>query len=140
MVNPVWAGVIGGAIGSGTTALVSLASPFLLWRTESKKMDKTREAEKQAAQTQHRRDLVREWREGLAEAVKQGHEAQVKYDQGEEYSLQPLTGRAWFESLRSHLKFDSKTLFQVDENFHVTENAKRISNEIARIEKEWGLV
>jgi hypothetical protein len=52
-----------------------------------------------------------------------------------------VTGQAWFESLRPHLKLESLPKERAGEvGVHDPNGVRELSEEISRIEKEWGLV
>lgn len=133
--DAVWAGVIGGGIGGVTGLLGSLGSPFVLWRVESKKLDKLQQAEKADATREYQRGLVREWREGIQAA----HVAH-RNTRRQSPELNPeLTGLAWFESLRPNLKLDENDIRTIAETFHDSASVVMLSREVARVEKDWGL-
>lgn len=139
MVDPVWAGVIGGAVGSGTTVLVALATPFVGWWVEAKKLDKTDESERLKTLQEHRREMVRQWREGI-------HTSHMEFCVRERTDLDSpqlnLTGRPWFESLRPHLKdLTAPQINEISWSFAQPEQVKKLADQVARIEQyEWKLV
>ncbi|MEV6661790.1 hypothetical protein [Nocardia fluminea] len=137
MVDPIWAGVIGGATGSITTAIVSLFSPRVLWSMEERKLNVLNEAARESAKLEHRRALVKEWRDGLQAAR---DELIAHQDQQLESSSPELTGRAWFESLRTHLAFDQREMWDIINNLDNSDTVAKLSVAIADIEQRWGLV
>ncbi|MFD9666074.1 hypothetical protein ACFWAY_31370 [Rhodococcus sp. NPDC059968] len=139
MVDPVWAGVIGGAIGGFFTSAVSLLGPRVNWGIESRKLDKLHETEMSKTRQEHRRAMVAEWRIGIHEE----HEKRVQKERdrgsGPSY-LESLSGLRWFESLRPRLTIEANAINEISWSFEDSDKVEELSAEVARIEKEWGLV
>ncbi|BBX69406.1 hypothetical protein MPSYJ_28670 [Mycolicibacterium psychrotolerans] len=118
--------------------LISLATPFVGWRIESRKLDRAEESDKLRALREHRQALVKEWREGLHDAHTQA------FDRQQADSPPPargaLVGHPWFESLRPLLDLTETQIFQLDYGFADEENVVLLAEEISRIERVWGLV
>ncbi|WKN58392.1 hypothetical protein R1X32_17120 [Rhodococcus opacus] len=143
--SDVWVGVIGGAVGGFFTALVSLATPWISWSVKARELDKVHDTEQERAKLEHRRELVREWREGMFEARRDWLAAERRIQEQLEArgsatgDFEFLDGRAWFESLRPQLTLTPEEINGLSWHFD-EDNLKTLSAEVARIEREWKLV
>ncbi|QSE88916.1 hypothetical protein JWS13_10010 [Rhodococcus pseudokoreensis] len=141
--SDVWVGVIGGAVGGFFTALVSLSSPWISWFVKSRELDKTRDVERQRERQGHRRELITQWRESIFQTHHElvMHEVQRRREAGaQDPVIEQLEGRAWFESLRPHLSLSEDEVGQISINFDMSSMVRKLSDEVARIEREWELV
>lgn len=169
-VDPVWAGVVGTAVGAVAGSATSLLAPLINWRTESRKLDKQhrqalellqkeREAESERIEAQVaadersvKRDTITTWRDGIAELLVdyKAHLRENLYyldHYGEpdvEEPVQPTVGgQRWFETLRPHLRITEvgHDRIAIDPSFMFSESVARVlSDEVSRIEREWKLV
>ncbi|WP_330232170.1 hypothetical protein OHA40_06565 [Nocardia sp. NBC_00508] len=140
MVDPVWAGVVGGAIGSGATLIVALASPFASWWVESRRLHQQDMAARTIAQRQRRRELVREWREGMYESHTELHPRRNETSNADG-PISDLTGRPWFESLRPHLGLTGSEVAEISAGFGHADQVRKLATEVVRIERdEWKLI
>lgn len=71
-----WTAIISGLLGAGVASVVA---PWSLWGVEKRRSDR-----------QYRRDLIRDWRNGIAQLT----------------SGRSALGTGWYESLRPHLTQD----------------------------------
>ncbi|QII05927.1 hypothetical protein BH93_11580 [Rhodococcoides fascians A25f] len=155
MIDPVWAGVVGTAVGAVAGSAASLLAPLINWRTEKKRLGVEKDNAKELADHQHTLDLSRiqreaeaseleakrvwiaQWREGVAEATTNYHDASRRAS----VHLRPLAGVPWFETLRPHLDetnlqiavdFLQPVFVEIDE-----QKSKALSDEITRIARQW---
>lgn len=135
MVDPIWVGVIGGAIGSGAALLTSWTTPFIAWRVESRKLDRVESADSKRALDLRRSERIEQWREGVFEAYREAGQRTGAVSDGS-----VLRGRAWFESLRPHVSLSQQQVQDIDEKFPMYSAVKALADEVARIEREWKLV
>lgn len=162
MVDPVWAGVIGTAVGALAGSATSLLSPLILWRTESKRLkvehsnavelsakQHTQELERLAeegkqADQEYRRGLVSQWRDGLEKAAEELR--QREFQESHNYAvpdLPNLQAMQWFASLRPHLdsSLDWVQIIHGGGYYSYSDSdGPQLAAEIARIERAWGLV
>lgn len=146
MIDPVWAGVVGTAVGAVAGGAASLLAPLINWRTEKQRLVAEKENAKDLADHQHahemqrvqrvaeaeelsaKRLLVADWREGVAHAIanyadayhhleSDGAEAShYRHLHGTEMRFDPVAGTPWFETLRPHL---DKNNLQIQAEFVV---------------------
>lgn len=160
MVDPVWAGVIGTAVGGVVGSATSLLSPLILWRTEQKRLvleqtnakelaeqkqrhDLERLAEEsRQADRIHKRKLVDDWRFEVSNLESDYSEASDNAPVGSrlEIKMDP-TGYPWFESLKPHLNREIQDVQWLVDYRHgwSVGTASALFDEIARIERGWGL-
>ncbi|QOV97548.1 hypothetical protein RCF27_16405 [Rhodococcus pyridinivorans] len=162
MVDPVWAGVIGTAVGALAGSATSLLSPLILWRTESRRLEVEHSNAVALSETQHnqelerlaeegkqadqeyRRRLISQWRDGLEKAAEELR--QREYQESIDHvvpDLPNLQAMQWFASLRPHLNpsLDWVTVINVGVYYAYSHSdGPELAAEIARIEREWGLV
>jgi hypothetical protein len=118
MTSEIWAAIVGGIAGLATGALGSVIAPWVNWGIEKRRSDR-----------QHRRDLVKSWREGLT------------YD-GHNYAV--ALNSNWYETLRPNLKAgviehleSQRTSIVPPDNYRHFKDV--FTGEVDRIEREWGL-
>ncbi|MBY4214333.1 hypothetical protein HQO42_13720 [Rhodococcus fascians] len=63
MIGPVWAGVVGTAVGAVAGSATSLLAPLINWRTERQRLDVEKDHAKELAEQQHDSALARIERE-----------------------------------------------------------------------------
>ncbi|WP_338891448.1 hypothetical protein [Rhodococcus sovatensis] len=166
MIDPVWAGVVGTAVGAVAGSAASLLAPLINWRTEKQRLEVEKENAKDLFKQQHelelvqidrqakladldsKRTLVTTWRDGVAQALDEWTEDDIRSrtSSGPTSALAPTyrsaAGKAWFASLRPNLDTsieDVDYLAKQMELMMFPEYAKTLFDEIARIESEWGL-
>ncbi|MDV6310287.1 hypothetical protein R4227_22470 [Gordonia amicalis] len=126
---------IAGIAGTTTTAVFV---QWMSWWSESRKLDKTHVQEAALRTNEHRRDLVKTWRTGLAESAReyQMYEHKLQLSDNSSELLEPnAVGSEWFESLRRYLESDylrQIIWLRCDEDL-----SRTISLEISRVEAEW---
>jgi hypothetical protein len=143
----IWSGVIGvvGALGGSALTLVgSIYGPKIGWETEEKRLNLTHQHQLHVARTERQRELLAECRVGLHDARMEwvAHERWINGpnpQREDEPVFEPVPGRAWFEALRQHLQMNRAEI-QALESSMDSEQATKLSEEIARIERAWGLV
>lgn len=164
-VDPVWAGVVGTAVGAVAGSASSLLAPLINWKTEKKRLEVEVKNAKELADHQHKldvervnqeaaaaaiaakRDLVASWRQGVADALRDFLDATEKADDrnsrglGWELKPAPVVGTPWFETLRPYLddkQAEVYNSFILPSEVIVTEMlAKRLSAEVTRIARDW---
>jgi hypothetical protein len=157
MIDPVWAGVVGTAVGGVVGSATSLLSPLILWKTEKKRLvlqhenevaltgqkheqelERLAEEAKQA-DLEHRRSLVSQWRDSVRETSDEWVRAREETETWPD--LSPV-GRTWFESLKPHLNREDAEIKSLVEFGHSWGplTAGVLFDEIARIEHEWRLI
>ncbi|MDV8076532.1 hypothetical protein R4P47_08180 [Rhodococcus sp. IEGM 1370] len=75
-VDPVWAGVVGTAVGAVAGSAASLLAPLINWRTERQRLVVEKENAKELAEQQHALELSRIARENEAVNL-EGKRAQI---------------------------------------------------------------
>ncbi|SRX93244.1 hypothetical protein MSP7336_01480 [Mycobacterium shimoidei] len=118
MASEVWAAVIGGVAGLATGALGSVIAPWVNWGIEKRRSDR-----------QHRRDLVKAWREGV---TYEGHDFVLALNSN------------WYETLRPNMKPETVERLERQRTSIVPPDNHRhfkdvFTGEIDRIEREWKL-
>jgi hypothetical protein len=122
MSDQLWAALIGGVAGLASGALVSLVAPWVNWGVEKRRLRLMR-----------RRELVDQWRAGLAEA-----------ESADVFGAEAIEHLVWYQSLRRHLDpWDGST--PADRTVVVTPTGSRsgtavqIDNAIEKQARIWGI-
>lgn len=160
MVDPVWVGVIGTAVGGVVGSATSLLSPLILWVTEQKRLMLEQANAKELADQKHRHDLERlaeesrqadrihkrklvdEWRSEVSAFESEYSEAISNAPNGSRLDIRmDPTGKLWFESLKPQLNRETQDIRWLVDFGHgwSAGTAGALFDEIARIERDWGL-
>ncbi|OZE26576.1 hypothetical protein CH256_17455 [Rhodococcus sp. 05-2254-6] len=144
MIDPIWAGVVGGAVGGGFTTLATILGARNERNGRLDELDKTRDIAEDKARREYKQKLVTDWRIGLAQAAQDEAEWGRLMDLNAVAPIRPtVTGQVWFESLRPHLAASEAGLqalvFGAEVSYDPVRGL-RLADEIARIEREWGLI
>lgn len=144
MIDPIWAGVVGGAVGGGFTTLATILGARNERKGRLDELDKTRDIAEDKARREYKQKLVTDWRRGLAEVTASYLIWDRKSRKLEPAGDEPmLFGQTWFESLRPHLTRSQTPVPGRDDtisSIYEPTDDEELSTEIARIEREWGLI
>jgi hypothetical protein len=132
-VNSAQYALAGVVLGAAIPALATL------WQAvqHGKQAEREREAARAERRANHRLSLIASWREGLAAAVAETGMAALSG------GTNPLHTQPWYLSLRPHLSEQARRRVEPGDRVVMVPGDAPIlfslADEIARIEREWGL-